>query len=70
MINHPNRSKIVWLKGTGGSEFLQFAATRITREPFPLGGYLYTVTDSGTHKTLYSGSSYQDARDAVRNHSN
>lgn len=51
-----------WLKGNGGTEFLQFATARITRAPFPLGGYLYTARDSGTQEQLYSGNSYEAAR--------
>lgn len=59
MVNHPTRAK--WLAGKAGTQFLQFSHARITRSPFPLGGFLYTVTDSATDKTFYSGSDYQAA---------
>lgn len=56
-----------WLKGNVGTEFLQFAAGRITRERFPLGGYLYRSTDSGSQEQLYSGNDFEAARTAVSN---
>lgn len=65
MVNHPNRSK--WLPGKAGTQFLQFACARITREAFPLGGYIYTVTDTPAGRTLYSGNDYQAAYAAAAN---
>lgn len=55
-----------WLRLNSVEEFLQFQAARITRSPFPLGGYVYTTRatpDDG--KTLYSGNSFADAKAAV-----
>lgn len=63
MTNHPNRAK--WLKGNGGTHFLQFARARITRSSFPLGGYLYTTTGTPNEEQLYSGSDYKAAYDAA-----
>lgn len=56
-----------WLKGNGGTEFLQFAAARITRSRFPLGGYLYRTTKSdGSGDVLYSGNDESHARLAAK----
>lgn len=48
-----------WLKGNGGTEFLQFQSGRITRLPFPMGGYIYTTSDNSN--PLYRGNSYAEA---------
>lgn len=56
-----------WLKGNGGTEFLQFAVGRITRQRFPLGGYLYTVTVIEVpERTIYTGNDESHARLAIR----
>lgn len=59
-------SNAKWLRLNSAEEFLQFQAGRISRSPFPLGGYVYTTRatpDDG--KTLYSGNSFAAAKAAV-----
>jgi hypothetical protein len=65
--NHPNRSKLKWLKGLGGTEFLQFQKHRLERDPFPLGGFIYTVRNSPDDgAVLYCGNNYDHARAAIQ----
>jgi len=56
-----------WLRLNRLAEFQQFALGRITRTPFPLGGYVYTTTDSRQlpNTEVYSGNDYVAARKAV-----
>lgn len=56
-----------WLRLNRLIEFQQFAAGRITRTPFPLGGYVYTTSDNRQlpFKEVYSGNDYVAARKAV-----
>lgn len=54
-----------WLSGNRGTEFLQFQTGRITREPFPLGGYVYTTTAPLAEKDLYTGNDFASAKAAL-----
>lgn len=66
-MSRRNPGDLMWLKGNGGTEFLQFSHARITRSQFPLGVYLYVATTSEVEPVrLYSGSSYDAALTALR----
>lgn len=55
-----------WLELNSVEEFQQFQRGRITRSPFPFGGFLYTTRatpDDG--KILYNGNDYAKALEAV-----
>lgn len=54
-----------WIKGPGKVEFVQFARARLSRSPFPLGGFIYTVSDNG--KQLYTGNDIREAVAAIPN---
>lgn len=52
-----------WIRGSGNTEYLQYANARITRSGFPLGGYVYRVTkNSGDSASLYTGNDEAKAR--------
>lgn len=44
-----------WIKGRVGQEFMQYASGRITREPFPLGGFIYFTTGGTEADRRYTG---------------
>jgi hypothetical protein len=60
------KTQAKWLRLNSAEEFLQFQRGRISRSPFPLGGFIYTTwTTPDDGKMLYSGNSLADARAAV-----
>lgn len=52
-----------WLRLDALREFMQFAEGRIERAPFPMGGWIYFVTDNG--KRLYCGNDFAAAKAAL-----
>lgn len=62
-----DRSRLKWLRLNVETEFVQFAHVRLSRTPFPMGGYLYEVKrNGGDSKDLYSGNSMEKALAAVQ----